>query len=126
MKLKSILIVERDIVVRHLLAQFLRNCGFHVAEAVSVEEARTALSRRRVSFDVVLINVSSRSQGAFELASWMRTNFPEAEVLLAGTVAKVLQHADDLCGGPEVRRPDHKAVLEQIRQALAARNRREK
>jgi DNA-binding NtrC family response regulator len=124
MELKSILVVERDIVVRHLLAQFLRDCGLRVAEAVSVEEARAALSRRRTSFDVALINVPSRSQGAFELASWVRKNFPETEVLLAGTVAKVLQHADDLCDGPDIPRPDHKAVLDQIRQALAARKRR--
>jgi hypothetical protein len=102
----------------------LRDCGFRVAEAVSVEEAREALSRRRVSFDVALINVPTRSQRAFELASWIRTNFPDTEVLLAGTVAKVMQHAGDLCDGPEVPRPDHKAVLDQIRQALAARKRR--
>jgi DNA-binding NtrC family response regulator len=123
MELKRILVVERDIVVRHLLAQFLRDRGFRVAEAVSVEEAREALSHRRVSFDVALINLPSRTQGAFELASWMRKNFPDTEVLLAGTVAKVLQHADELCDGPDVPRPDHKAVLAQIRQALAARKR---
>jgi DNA-binding NtrC family response regulator len=123
MELKRILVVERDIVVRHLLAQFLRDCGFRVAEAVSVEEAREALSHRRVSFDVALINLPSRTQGAFELASWMRKNFPDTEVLLAGTAAKVLQHADDLCDGPDVPRPDHQAVLAQIRQALTARKR---
>ena len=123
MEVKSILVVERDIVVRHLLAQFLRDCGYRVAEAVSVEEAREALSRRRVSFDVALINVPSRSRAAFELASWMRKNFPDTEVLLAGTVAKVLQYADDLCDGPDVPRSDHKAVLAQIRQALAGRKR---
>jgi DNA-binding response OmpR family regulator len=94
----TILVVERDILVRQPLAQYLRDCGYRVLEAVNAAEARGAVSTGRESIDVVLMDVKGvPSEGGFTLASWLRSNHPTIKVLLGGTIAKVLQLAGDLC-----------------------------
>ena len=39
-----ILLVERDVIVRTPLAEYLRECGYRVLEAVTAAEARTLLA----------------------------------------------------------------------------------
>jgi DNA-binding response OmpR family regulator len=62
----TILVVERDILVRQPLAQYLRDCGYRVLEAVNAAEARGAVSTGRESIDVVLMDVKGvPSEGGF-------------------------------------------------------------
>jgi CheY-like chemotaxis protein len=42
---RTILIVESDILLRHVLAESLRGCGFEVIEATSAIEARTMIQK---------------------------------------------------------------------------------
>jgi DNA-binding NtrC family response regulator len=121
----TILVVESDILVRQPLAQYLRDCGYRVLEAVNAAEARGAVSNGRESIDIVLMDVKGvPSEGGFALASWLRSNHPAIKVLLGGTIAKVLQLAGDLCNdGPEGGL-DYRLVLDHIRRLLAGRSRR--
>ena len=121
----TILVVERDILVRQPLSQYLRDCGYRVLEAVNATEARGAVSAGRETIDVVLMDVKGvPSEGGFALASWLRSNHPAIKVLLGGTIAKVLQLAGDLCNdGPEGGL-DYRLVLDHIRRLLAGRSRR--
>jgi DNA-binding response OmpR family regulator len=123
-----VLLVEGDILVRHPLAEYLRECGYKVLEAVDAEEARALLERNSSSVDVVLAEAGGDGESGFELASWIRRRHPKIEVALAGTVAKATERAADLCvEGPALSMPyDHRLVLDHIRRLLAARDRNER
>ena len=118
-----ILLVEGDILVRHPLAEYLRECGFTVLEAANGLEARTAL-RGDQSVDVVLADMETEG-GGFTLREWIRTETPTVDVVLAGTVEKSVDRAATLCRkGPALAKPyTHHLVLDRIRQQLAARKR---
>jgi DNA-binding response OmpR family regulator len=120
-----ILLVENDILVRHPLAEYLRECGFRVVEASDPDEARHLLEDGSIAVDVVLADIGRQHGNGFALATWIRTNFPNVDVVLPGTVAKAAEKAGDLCeDGPAVAKPyDHQLVLDRIRRLRAARDR---
>ena len=116
--------MEKDILVRQPLAQYLRGCGYCVLEAADDADACETLSRGRHRIDVALISAKSvPSESGFALASWMRRNHPTVKVLLGGTVARVLQLAGNLCDDGPDGPLDHRAVLDRIRRLLATRER---
>jgi CheY-like chemotaxis protein len=67
MSTKSILIVERDLVVRHVLAHFLQNYGYRIVEADSADEACRALSTDQAPIDIALIDLQQPRESAFGL-----------------------------------------------------------
>jgi CheY-like chemotaxis protein len=120
----SILIVDGDIVSRHVIADYLRHCGYAVVEAANTDEALVALSEQTLSIDVILCDVSALgSRSGFELATWVRANRPELEVKLAGGVEMAAQTAADLCeNGPQLARPyEPEAVIDYIKRLRASR-----
>jgi len=121
----NILIVEADILVRHPLAEFLRECGYRVLEAVDAGEARTVLDDDATPIDVMLVDVGDGAGANFELTRWVRANRPGTRLLLAGTIATATREAGELCAErPEIAKPyDHRQVHDQIRRLLAARDR---
>lgn len=116
-----ILLVEADVLVRHALAEYLRGCGYRVAEARNADEARLLLGHDELPIGIVL----AQGDSGFELAAWIRTNHPGIQVILAGSVARATEKAGDLCeDGPALTMPyEHKFVLERIRRLLAAKKR---
>jgi DNA-binding response OmpR family regulator len=121
----GLLIVEADILVRHPLAEYLRECGYRVMEAQNAGEARALLASMASSIDVVLADATGPAEG-FELAAWCRRAYPEVEVVLAGNVVKAVAKAGEICEeGPALAKPyEHHLVLDRIRRALADRERR--
>jgi DNA-binding NtrC family response regulator len=126
MNKKVIVLVEAEILIRHPLAEYLRDCGYRVVEAVGAEEARLVLDRSELAIEVVLLDVSEATGGGFALAGWIRDNLPQVDVLRAGTVGGVVDRATCLCHEqPDIPRPyDHKFVEERIRRLLAEREQR--
>lgn len=122
--LQAILIVDGDIVSRHVIADYLRHCGYAVVEAANTDEALVALGEPTLSIDVILCDVSALgSRDGFELATWVRTNRPELEVRLAGGVEMAADAAADLCeNGPHLARPyEPEAVVDYIKRLRASR-----
>ena len=120
----SILIVDGDIVSRHVIADYLRHCGYAVVEAANTDEALIALGEPTLSIDVILCDVSALgSRSGFELANWVRTNRPELEVRLAGGVEMAAETAAELCeSGPHMKRPyEPEAVVDYIKRLRASR-----
>lgn len=120
----SILIVDGDIVSRHVIADYLRHCGYAVVEAATTDEAYAAMVEPTMSIDVVLCDVAALgSRSGFELASWVRTSRPDLEVRLAASVDVVAQTAAQLCeSGPHLKRPyEPEAVVDYIKRLRASR-----
>ena len=122
-----ILIVDADILVRHPLAEYLRECGYRVLQAANLDEARALFTqrRRRLAIDVVLADANAPgAENAFALAGWVRANRPGVEVLLAGSLSDEAEQAGKLCEEEPLRKPyDHQLVLNRIRRSLAVRDR---
>lgn len=121
---ECILIVEPEVLIRQPLAEYLRECGYNVIEAVSDEEARKFLSEGDMHVDAVLSDVNIPG-GGFALGAWVREHSPRTQVILAGTIASAAEKAGELCEeGPAISKPyEHKFVLDRIRRLLAARDR---
>ena len=120
-----VLIVEADILVRHPLAEYLRECGYRVLEARDAAEARPIIEALGASIDIILADAARPGLGGFELAAWARRLYPDIEMVLAGGVAKAVEKAGDICEeGPALSKPyEHHLVLDRIKRALAARER---
>lgn len=121
----SILIVDGDIVSRHVIADYLRHCGYAVVEAATTDEAYAAMVEPTMSIDVVLCDVAALgSRSGFELASWVRASRPDLEVRLAAGVDVVAQTAAQLCeSGPHLKRPyEPEAVVDYIKRLRASRS----
>ncbi|MGH6990188.1 MAG: response regulator [Stellaceae bacterium] len=121
-----IVIVESDILVRHPLAEYLRECGYTVLEAADIDEARLLIDEGASPVDIVLADCNAPGENGFHLASWVRVNHPDIDVILAGSVAGAAEKAGDLCEeGPTLTKPyDHRILLDHIRRLVAARDRR--
>ena len=85
---ETILFVEDEIFVRLDMAEFLRQCGYRVAESVSVTEAIEAL-KAKLAIDLVItdIRLSGAADGR-ELARWVGENRPGVRVLLTSAFRK--------------------------------------
>ena len=122
--LSSILIVDGDIVSRHVIADYLRHCAYAVVEAANTDEAFVALREPTLTIDVVLCDVSALgSRNGFELATWVRNNRPDLEVRLAAGADVAAQTAAELCeSGPHLARPyEPEAVVDYIKRLRASR-----
>jgi DNA-binding response OmpR family regulator len=117
-----VLLVEGDVIVRHPLAEYLRKCGFTVFEAADGNEAMQALKTPALRIEIVLADMTTAGSG-FVLRQWVTTQNLSAEVILAGSLEKAVEHAGSLCNdGPALAKPyEHHLVLDHIRRALARR-----
>jgi DNA-binding NtrC family response regulator len=120
---ETILFVEDDILVRMPIAQYLRDCGYKVIEAVDANEAMQVLLHQEAVVHVVFSDIEMPGAvDGFGLAKWIRENRPGLNVLLAGTVPRAVEGAKDLCDeGPMPKPYDHQMVHNRIRRLLAAR-----
>lgn len=125
MQTATVMIVEQDVLVRHPLAEYLRECGYRVLEATQHDEARECLADARHNVNVALIDVGGPTGSGFALSAWIRSNYPAVKTMLGATVGRVLALAGDLCqNGPQAgKRLDYRPVLDHIRQLLATRTR---
>ena len=65
----SILIVDSEILSRHVIADYLRHCGYFVVEAANIAEASAAVGEPSLSIDIILLAViGSETKTAFEFA----------------------------------------------------------
>jgi CheY-like chemotaxis protein len=79
---KVILVVEDEILIRMVVADDLRDCGYEVVEAGSADEALDCL-RLSDRIDLVFSDVQmSGSMGGLELVQRMRNLYPLIPVIL--------------------------------------------
>lgn len=117
----TILLVESDALIRSPLAEYLRQCGYRVVEAVTASEARELLATDRVAVGLVFSEINLQgAENGFSLATWVRRNRPGIDVLLSVGATQAVQKASDVCGhGPAPSKPPgHEAILRRIQESL--------
>lgn len=118
-----ILVIDRDVLVRHAIADYLRDCGYVVIEASSTEEAMTVLDEPTLAVRAALCDAEAPgTRNAFELRVWARQHRPGVEIALVGNIETAANKAAELCEeGPQLARPyDPQSVVAYIRRVLGA------
>lgn len=123
-----VLVVEDEILIRVVIADYLRSCGYRVIEAASADEAIVILQHTELEVDVVFSDIEMPgSMDGFELSKWLRANRPGVDVILAGSVARAADAAGDLCESGPVPKPyEPQMAADRIRQLMALRSARKK
>jgi CheY-like chemotaxis protein len=123
---QTVLVVEDEVIIRLVIAEYLRECGYRVHEAVNADEAILILRAPEVSIDIVFSDVEMPGEmDGFGLARWVRANMPETQVILTSGAERSADIAGTLCeAGPLLEKPyPTQDVLDRIRQ-LAAKAKR--
>ena len=103
----TVMVVEDVLLVRHLVAGYLRECGFRVIEAISADEAIRLLETEVTSVDLVFadINMPGTVDG-FGLAQWTQQNRSNIKVVLGSGMSGIGEKAAALCHeGPIISKP---------------------
>jgi CheY-like chemotaxis protein len=121
--LEVVLLVEDEILIRMVIADYLRHCGYRVIEATNADEAMIILQHNEIEVDVVFSDIDMPgSMDGFQLSKWLRANRPGVDVILAGTVPRAADAAGELCESgplPKPYQPEHAA--DRIKQLMALR-----
>ncbi len=119
----SVLVIDGDVLVRHAIADYLRNCGFVVIEAATTDEAMTVLERDGLRVDASLCAAEAPgTMNPFEFRAWALRQRSELQIALAGNVEAAAQKAAELCDeGPQLARPyDPQGVVDYIRRIVGS------
>ncbi len=76
----KVLVVDDEVNIREALATLLRDEGYEVSTAESVEQAHAALGAD--SFQVVVSDMRMDGESGMDLLRWLRENCPETEMIL--------------------------------------------
>ena len=103
----TILVVDPDILVRMVIASYLRDCGYRVLEGVTAADVMTVL-RSEQKIDVIFSEVQLRGKtDGFGLARWVRAHHPQVDVILTAGAARAADKAGDLCDDGPLEKPYH-------------------
>jgi len=115
--LRTVLVVEDEMMIRMFVAEFLQDCGHIVFEASNVAEAKAILADTPVDLVFSDINMPGRETG-FGLEKWVRQHYPSTKVLLTSGRPQVSADTRDLLE-PLVPKPYNCCeVLQRIQRIL--------
>jgi DNA-binding response OmpR family regulator len=121
----TIFVVEPDILVRMVVAEYLRECGFKVIEGATAKDVRTVLEAGR-QVDVIFADVKlDGDMDGFALAKHVREKHARVDVILTSGTKNAANKASELCDedGPLEKPYQPQEVVRRI-QALLERRRR--
>ena len=105
------MVVEPDVLIRMTIADYLRECGYRVVEAITGEEALVVLGSG-VKTDTVLSAVKlPGALDGFGLAQRIRTNFSDVETVLTTGIAITAKKAGELCEQSPLEKPYHPDLI---------------
>ncbi len=123
----AILVVEDEVLIRLVIADYLRECGFKVYEAGTAAEAIEVLESDQASIDLVFSDIRLPGEmNGFALGQWVRTNRPGLPVVLTSGDSKKSDAAKELCENePFFAKPyDVQLVVARIRTIIEAKSRK--
>ena len=83
---RTILLVEDDVLVRTTVAEVLRDAGYHVIEAVDAAEAKVVLGSD-AAVELVFSDLQMPNESGAALARWIVGEHPRVAVLLGSGFA---------------------------------------
>jgi CheY-like chemotaxis protein len=122
---ETVLVVEDEVFIRMVIAEYLRSCGYKVIEAANADEALLVLEHVEIRVDVVFSDIEMPgSMDGFALSTWVHANRPELDVILTGSVPRSANAAAELCdSGPLPKPYEPQIVVDRIRRLIGARAR---
>jgi DNA-binding response OmpR family regulator len=116
------LVLEPEILIRMVVAQYLRECGYTVIEGVQAADFRILVESGREPHIVLSdVNLSGDVNG-FELSHAIRQTHPHIDVILTSGVVGAAEQSHELCEDGPIRKPYHpKDVESRIRILLERR-----
>ena len=118
---ETVLVVEDEILIRMVISEYLRDCGYKVIEAANADEAILVLQHKELTIDVVFTDVEMPgSMDGFGLSQWVRANRQGLDVILVSNPARAADAAAELCeSGPALSKPyEPQVALDRIRRLL--------
>ena len=117
----TVLVVEKEVVLRCGIAEYLRDCGYRVIEAANADEALAVLQHRDMRVEVLFTDTDvSGSMNGFALAQKVRAEWGDVKVVLTDTLAAAVNAAGELCEDGPIPKPyEPQIVLDRIRRLLA-------
>jgi DNA-binding NtrC family response regulator len=93
----TVLVVDDEILVRLAVAEYLRESGYRVLEAASVDEAVAVLSVGE-AVDVLFSDIRMPGErDGIALAQWTHANRPDVRVLLTSGFVGLARQVNELC-----------------------------
>lgn len=125
---ETILVVEDDVLIRRVISEYLRSCGFKVIEAANADEALIVLQKSELAVDIVFSDIEMPGTlDGFGLAQWIRAHRPDLGVILAGSVSRAASVTTELCHDGPIPKPyEPRLVADRIHRLVAARAARKK
>jgi DNA-binding response OmpR family regulator len=119
---KTIMMVEPDVLIRMVIAEHLRDCGYRVIEGVAAQDVWAVLESGR-KLDIVLADVKLAGDvDGFSLARRIRQTRSDIDVILTSGIAGVAQESHDLCEEGPIKKPyEAKDVEARIRNLVERR-----
>jgi len=104
---ETILLVEDDSGVRHLLARILRDRGYTVIEACDAEDALRIFDRQGAEIDLALTDVMMPGMSGLDLARILRAKRADLKILcMSGYTEQTLVNSGSFAPGmPFLRKP---------------------
>jgi DNA-binding NtrC family response regulator len=125
-ELHWIVVADSEVIVRNVLSDYLRQCGYKVIDAASSEEVVAVLENSSATISAILSDAELGGLvNAFALRLHVRKRWPDVHFILAGSVNAAAKAAGEMCDeGPHLKRPyDPQAVVAHIRRLLGAARR---
>ncbi|MFZ1429651.1 MAG: response regulator [Geminicoccaceae bacterium] len=122
--IRTILVVEDEVLIRLAVAEYLRSCGYRILEARDGDEALQIL-RSSETVELLFSDIQlPGSMNGFELARWASRHRRGIKIILTSGVARSATQAADLCEhGPSLAKPyTHDELLRRVRLLLASAN----
>src|SRR5437588_381209 len=83
----TVMVVEPDILVRMVIADYLRECGYKVVEGVTADNVFAVLRAGRV-LNIIFADVNlGGDMDGFKLARQIRESYPNIDVILTAGAA---------------------------------------
>ena len=112
----TILVVEPDVLIRLVISDNLRGCGYRVIEAGTADEAMTVLGSE-LEVHVVFAEVHGvGSRDGFSLARSIRESHPDIDVILTSSITNASEKAGELCEDGLMSKPyQHEEIARHIK-----------
>jgi DNA-binding response OmpR family regulator len=121
-----VMVVEPDVLVRMVVADYLRECGYKVIEGVAAADVWAVLQIGD-HIDVLLVDLDLAGDvDGFTVATRIRQTYADVDVILTSGISDAADKAQDLCEEGPLKKPyEAKDVAARIK-TLQARRRASK